>query len=102
MTIAVWARSNRKVKSSTTTWDIKWIAVNLLVILLSCFIYVWLSMQNIQVGYQITEALQAQKQLKERNHVLQLQWTHYTSPAYLKSRAKELRLQVPTQIVSLR
>jgi len=102
MTIAVWARSNKKTKSSAIVWDIKWVSINILIILLSCFIYVWLSMKNIQVGYKITEALQVQKRLKDRNHALQLQWTHYTSPAYLKSRAEKMGLQVPTQIVNLR
>ncbi|HDD35419.1 MAG TPA: hypothetical protein ENF30_01325, partial [Candidatus Desulfofervidus auxilii] len=82
MTIAVWARTNRRIR--TSIWSAKWVLLNLLIIFLSCFAYVWLSVQNVQLGYQIAQAMEVQRQLKEKNHALKLEWTHLTSPNYLR------------------
>ncbi|CAD7780479.1 Cell division protein FtsL [Candidatus Methanoperedenaceae archaeon GB50] len=99
MTIAVWARANRKLR--TYTWQIKWVGINILIILVTCLIYVWLSMHSIQIGFQITEAMQVQKRLKEHNYALRSQWAHLTSPSYLKGEAEKLGLQVPENIIKL-
>ncbi|HDD43761.1 MAG TPA: hypothetical protein ENG63_02730 [Candidatus Desulfofervidus auxilii] len=99
MTIAVWARSNKKVKASV--WSTKWVILNVLLILFFCFVYVWLSVQNIRLGYQIAEAMEVQKQLKEKNHVLKLEWTYLTSPTYLKTKAEKLGLKYPKEVIVL-
>ncbi len=99
MTIAAWARTNKRTKIQT--WDVKWAILHILIIFLSIFIYLWLSLQDLQLGYRIAEAMQVQKRLKEENQRLQLEWTHLTSPSSLQKQAEKLGLQKPTQFVKL-
>jgi hypothetical protein len=99
MTIAVWARTNKKIKAYS--WSIKWIALSVFIFFFICFVYVWLSTQIVQLGYQITEAIQIQRQLKEQSYTLRSQWSYFTSPAYLKMQAEKQGLQVPKEIFNL-
>ena len=68
--VTTWARTNRRIK--VRTWDVKWAMLHILVILLTGFIYIWLSLQNIQLGYKIAEAMQVQKRLKEEINELKI------------------------------
>jgi cell division protein FtsL len=99
MTIAAWTRTNKRTKIQT--WNIRWAMLHILIILLSIFIYLWLGLQNIQLGYRIAEAMQVQKRLKEENQMLQLEWAHLTSPSFLQKQAEKLGLQRPNQFVKL-
>ena len=97
--VTTWARTNRLIK--VRTWDVKWAMLHILVILLTGFIYIWLSLQNIQLGYKIAEAMQVQKRLKEEKRMLQLEWARLTSPSFLQKQAEKLGLQRPNQFVKL-
>ncbi len=99
MTIAVWARANKRARQYTL--DFKWFVSSVLVIVLTGFVYIWLSLQNIELGYRIADAIQIQKRLEEQNRILQLEWSHITSPYYLQKQAEKLGLQRPEQSIKL-
>ncbi len=101
MTTAIWVRHNRYVRT-IKRHRINWIFVLVLSIILISFIYLTLSVKNIQIGYQISEALELQKELIETNHALKLEWSQLTSPRVLSRKARVFGLVPPQEIIKIK
>lgn len=101
MTTAIWARDNRYIKTKRKPWQTSWIFVLVFSLILMGFVYVILNAKSIQTGYQISEALQLQQELKETNHKFKSEWAHLTSPQVLSSKAKALGFTHPGKIIKI-
>ncbi len=101
MATAIWARDNRYIKTVKRHWQISWIFIFVLSVILIGFVYVTLSMKNIQTGFEISKALQFQKELKEANHKLKSEWARLISPQVLSSKAKALGFTHPEKIIKI-
>jgi cell division protein FtsL len=101
MTTTIWARDNRYIKTAKRHWQISWIFVFVLFVILISFVYVSLNAKSNQIGFQISEELQLQEKLKEANYNLKLEWAYLTSPQNLSIEAKARGFTHPEKTIKI-